>query len=135
MLNFVLQQAEGMSVGPPGFLGRIAVPQMSETVKRDITLNNITIDRSTIGILNTGLMQEIQQIDVNISKLEQTSQTEIAEALAGLTQAIASSGQISDKQRSELIQQLNELSDQALLAPNQRKTGVIRAIVQDCLQA
>lgn len=58
LLNFLLERAEGMSVGPPGFLGRIAVPQIAlPTVKREITLNNINIDRSTIGILNTGQMQ------------------------------------------------------------------------------
>src|SRR5438270_3221134 len=74
MLNSVLERAEAMSVGPPGFLGRVPVPQLpSRTIKGNITLNNINIDRSTIGILNTGQMKEIQRIDVNISKLDLAS--------------------------------------------------------------
>ena len=130
MLNFLLETAEGMSAGPPGFLGRIAVPQIAiPTVKRDITLNNIKIDRSTIGVLNTGQMQGVERIDVNISRLGQTQQTDAAEAFRALTEAIVSSGEISKEQRSELVEQLQELSSQALLPPAQRKTGVIRAVL------
>jgi hypothetical protein len=129
MLNFLLERAEGLSVGPPGFLGRVPVPRIaSTTVSGDITLNNINIDRSTVGVLNTGQIQGIQRIDVNISKLDQTSKTDIAQALRALTEAIVSSQQISVEHRSELVEQLHELSDQALLPLNQRKTGVIRAI-------
>lgn len=129
-LNFVLEMAEGMSVGPPGFLGRMPVPQIaSPTVKRDITLNNINIDRSTIGVLNTGQMQGIERIDVNISRLGQTKQTDTAEAFRALTEAIVSSQEISAELRSELVEQLQELSSQALLPQAQRKTGVVRAVV------
>jgi hypothetical protein len=130
MMNFILENAEGMSAGPPGFLGRVPVPQMpSRTIKGNITLNNINIDRSTIGVLNTGQMQEIQQIDVNISKLDQRAEADVAEALKALTEAIVSNQDISVEQRSELVEQLHELSDQALLPPNQRKIGIVRAIV------
>jgi hypothetical protein len=130
MLNFLLERAESLSVGPAGFLGRMPVPQIAfPTVKRDIILNNIKIDRSTIGVLNTGQMQNIEKIDVNISRLGQTQQTDTAEAFRALTEAIVSSGEISKEQRSELVEQLQELSSQSLLQPAQRKTGVIRAVV------
>jgi hypothetical protein len=130
MLNFILERAEGMSAGPRGFLGRVPVPQItSTTVRGDITLNKINIDRSTVGVLNTGQMQGIQQIDVNISKLDQTAKADVAEALRALTEAIVSDRQISVLQRSELVEQLHELSDQAPLPPDQRKTGVIRAVI------
>jgi hypothetical protein len=130
MLNFVLEMAEGMSVGPPGFLGRIAVPEIAlPTVKREITLNNIHIERSTIGVLNTGQIQGIERIDVNISRLGQTQQTDSAEAFRVLTEAIVSSSDVSAEQRSELVGQLQELSSQALLPPAQRNTGVIRAVI------
>lgn len=129
MLNFVLGVAESMSVGPPGFLGRIEVPQIAfPTVKRDITLNNIKIDRSTIGVSNTGQMQGIEKIDVNISRLGQTNQMDTAEAFGALTEAIVSSGEISAETRSQLVEQLQELSPQALLPSDQRRTGVIRPV-------
>jgi len=127
MMNFILEQAEGMSAGPPGFLGRFPIPEIPpRTIKGNITLNNISIDRSTIGILNTG---QIQQIDLNISKLSQRNQIDIAEALKVLTSAIASTQGLSAEGRNELVEQLHELSDQAVLRPNQRKLGVIRAII------
>jgi hypothetical protein len=130
MLNFLLERAEGLSVGPPGFLGRMPVPQIAfPTVKRDITLNNINIDRSTIGVLNTGQMQGIERIDVNISRLGQTQQTDTAEAFRALTEAIISSGEISEETRSALVEQIQELSSQALLPTDERRTGVIRPVV------
>lgn len=128
MLNFILERAEGMSVGPPGFLGRMPVPALP-TVKRNIILNNINIDRSTIGVLNTGQMQGIEKIDANISRLGKTKQPDSAEAFRALTEAIVVSGEISAETRSELVEQLQELSSQALLSPDQRKTGVIRPVV------
>jgi hypothetical protein len=132
MMNFLLERAEGMSVGPPGFLGRIPIPQIgSTTFKGDIVLNNISIDRSTIGVLNTGQIQGIQSIDVNISRLDQTNQTDTAEAFRALTEAIVSSREISAETRSELVEQLQALSDQALLPTDQRKTGVIRPIITE----
>lgn len=130
MFNFILERAEGMSVGPPGFLGRMPVPQIAlPNVKREITLNNINIDRSTIGILNTGQMQEVEKIDVSVSILGQTNETDIAEAFRALTEAIVSNGEVSAELRSELLEQIQELSSRALLPPDQRKTGVIRPFV------
>lgn len=130
MLTFDLSMAETLGALPPGSLGRVPVPQIAPTiVTGDTTLNNISIDGSTIGVLNTGQMQGIQQIDVNISRLGQTSETDIAEAFRALTEAIISSPAISIDQRTELVEQLHELSNQALLPQNQRRTGVIRAIL------
>src|SRR5438552_41277 len=79
MLNFILERAESLSVGPPGFLDRMPVPQIAPTtVTGGITLNNIHIDRSTVGVLNTGQMDGIQRIDINISRLGKTREPSIA---------------------------------------------------------
>ena len=71
----------------------------------------------------------IQRIDINISRLDKTSESSIAEAIRALTEAVVTTQAISIEQRSDLLDQLNELSDQALLPPAQRKTGVVKAIV------
>lgn len=127
MLNFILERAEGMSAGPPGFLGRVPVPQIAPTmVTGGITLNNIHIDRSTVGVLNTGQMEGIQRIDINISRLGEIS---IAEALRALTEAVVSTQAISIEQRSDMLDQLHGLSEQALLPPAQRNSGVLKAII------
>ena len=131
MMNFILERAESLSVGPPGFLGRMPVPQIAPTtVLGGITLNNIHVDRSTIGILNAaGQMEGIQRIDINISRLDETSESSIAEALRALTEAVVSTQSISIEQRSDLLDQLHGLSDQALLPSAQRKSGVVKAII------
>jgi hypothetical protein len=130
MMNFILERAESLSVGPPGFLGRMPVPQIAPTtVTGGITLNNIHVDRSTVGVLNTGQMEGIQRIDINISLLDQTSEPSIAKALRALTEAVVSTQEVSIAQRSDLLDQLHGLSDQALLPPAQRKSGVVKAII------
>jgi hypothetical protein len=130
MMNFLLERAEGMSAGPAGFLGRFPVPQIAPTmVTGGISLNKIHIDGGTIGVLNTGQMEGIQRIDINISRLGETSETSIAEALRALTEAVVSTQTISIEQRSDMLDQLHGLSEQALLPPAQRKSGVVKAII------
>jgi hypothetical protein len=130
MMNFILEQAESLSVGQPGFLRRMPIPQIAPTtVVGGITLNNIHVDRSSVGILNAGQMEGIQRIDINISRLDKTSDPSIAEALKALTQAVLSDQAISTEQRDDLLDQLHGLSDQALLPPEKRKSGVIKAII------
>ena len=53
MFNFILERTEGLSVGPPGFLGRMPVPQIAlPNVKREITLITSTlIEAQNLGDL------------------------------------------------------------------------------------
>jgi hypothetical protein len=85
-------------------------------------LNNIHVDRSTIGILNaSGQIEGIQRIDINISRLDKANESNVAEALRVLTEAIVATQTISNDQRSEMLEQLDALSDQALVPPVHRK--------------
>jgi hypothetical protein len=89
---------------------------------------NITIS-GTVGIFNTGTMENIQSISTNIGKLEKNNETDVAKAFKALTEAVASSGELDDTTRSDLIEQLEELSNQATLSADKRvKTGVIKGM-------
>jgi hypothetical protein len=120
----------GLSNTPP----RVPVPPPAPTraiIQQDNRkMTTISIDRSNIGMLNTGQIRDVQRIDVNVSQLAQAGQETIASALKNLTEAVAQSEAISDEQRSDLLDQLGELSTQATLPPEQRtKSGVLKAIV------
>src|SRR6185503_5818514 len=93
------------------------------------TLNNIKIDRSVIGMLNAGSIQDVERIDVNVTALAQSGSREIAAALKSLTEAVASSQELSAAQRRELLEQINLVSGEAALAPENRKTGVIKPVL------
>ena len=89
---------------------------------------NLSISSSTIGILNTEEIKDVEKININISALANSPQTEeIAEALKSITEAVALSGTLSTEKKSDIIEQVEEISRQALLPPEQRSKGVIKA--------
>ena len=83
------------------------------------------ISDSQVGVLNTGKMQA-KSITTSISTL---NQYQMAEALESLTEAVKASQDISLQQRIEILEQLNLLSEQAVLAPSEREAGLIKPIL------
>ena len=89
--------------------------------------NNATITGGTFGILNTGEMKRIESIEVNVSTLANSDQSQqVAEALKHLTEAVAESKEITSEQKDETLEQLELLSEQAILPAPERKTGLIK---------
>jgi stage III sporulation protein SpoIIIAA len=93
-------------------------------------LNNINIDRSVIGMLNAGQIQDVQNISVNVTSLVESGNSGVAQALKNITEAVAASQEVNEEQRSEILDQLDELSSQAALPSDKRaKLGVIKAVL------
>ncbi|MDZ7337362.1 MAG: hypothetical protein ONB30_02345 [candidate division KSB1 bacterium] len=90
----------------------------------------IHLHHSTLGVLNTGEIENVHSISVNVSTLSDSGFPEVANALKILTEAIADSQEIASAQRAELLEQIEELSSQAARKPGERtKAGVIKAIL------
>jgi hypothetical protein len=116
--------------GLPPTGARYQIPQpISAYINRGPTLNNINIDRSVIGMLNAGSIQDVERIDVNVTALAQSGNGDIAVALRMLTEAVVSSGDLSAPLRTELLDQLNLVSGQAALSPESRKAGLIKPVI------
>ena len=113
----------GLSDTPPQF----KPPKINRT-----TMNQgpfITIDNSNIGLLNAGQMQEIESININLSNLSASGQSDVVQALKAITEAVVKYPDLTTVQRTESLDQLNELSKQAALPPEKRSgLGVLRAI-------
>lgn len=89
----------------------------------------INISNSTIGILNTGEIQDIDSISVNISSLAQGGHVQVADAIKHLTEAVAGTQTLAPPQRADALDILQELSRQAILPADERaKPGVLRAM-------
>lgn len=87
----------------------------------------VTISQSTIGMLNTGEIEDVQAISVNIAGLADPN---VAQALKYLTEAVANSQELPTDERSQALDQLAELSRQAALSPDERaKPGVVKALL------
>ena len=92
-------------------------------------MTEIRISNSTIGILNTGQINNIKSIAVNIGKLNNSGLTDVADAINALTDAVAASNELEDEVKTSTLEQLESLSEQALLPAKERmKPSILKAI-------
>jgi len=87
-------------------------------------LNNIKVDNSVVGSINTG---SVQTIDVSITYLKKAGGDEISEALKRLAESIANDTTAPDAEKSEMLDQVAFLSEQAVSAAKDRRPGLITA--------
>lgn len=86
--------------------------------------------QGSVGILNTGTIDNVKSISVSISHLMRSGNTDIAQALKALTVYVAESQELSSEQRISLLENLEELSRQATLdAAHRAKPGVLRSLI------
>lgn len=129
--NFLIETMGAMAGLPRDWYPQIRIPQpVRATIQGGPTLNNIiNIDRSVVGMLNTGQIRDVERININLSALNETGETEVVVALKQLTEAVVGEKEISEEQRTELLDQLNELSNQAGMVPQARKVGIIKPVM------
>lgn len=95
-----------------------------------LSYNKINIDGSTVGILNTGQIKDIENINININTISNSGYSNVANALKILVEIVISNREIEEEQKTEILELLNELSCQTALLPNQRaKRSVLKAIL------
>ncbi len=118
--NAAAQQLDFVT-GLRNFTPRMQVPDVPPA---PFTLNNIRVDRSTVSAINTG---EVSKIDVSITVLKQAGNKDVSEALKSLTQAIVDASEMSNESKSQTLDQVAYLSEQAAAAATDRKPGMIKA--------
>jgi hypothetical protein len=118
--NAAAQEMDFVS-GLRNFTPRMQVPDLPPA---PFTLNNIRVDRSTVGAINTG---EVATIDVSITVLQQAGNEDVSEALKNLTQVILDAVEIPSATKSQMVDQVAYLSEQAAAAAKDRKPGMIKA--------
>ena len=98
--------------------------QVPDIPKGPFILNNIKVDNSVVGSINTG---NVEKIDVSISVLKGAGNKEASAALKTLAEAIANSPAVPDADKDMMLDQVAYLSEQAVVAAKDRRPGVIRA--------
>jgi hypothetical protein len=127
--NLVVRTLESIAGVRPGLFPRIQIPPLPSA---PFTLNNIKIDNSVVGAINTG---NVQTIDVSLSYLHQGGNDKARDALKALTEAILGASSIDHAQKNELLEQVAFLSEQAVAGAKDRKPGVIKATLGAVSQA
>lgn len=100
---------------------------MSEEDGGDTEIN---IFKGQFGYLSTGDVQNVESISVNVQNLQTQDEEKLAQAIKELTDAVDQSEDLSQEQKVEAIEQIEELSNQATLAEEKRSSrGVLKAMV------
>lgn len=129
MLNFLFGEMEMMTGVPLG--PRIRIPQ-PVIQNAPMTFNNIQVDRSAIGAINTG---HAQVIDVALSYIKQTGDPALSVALKEFTQAVLDNQEIEETSRTAILEQLRFLSEQAVASQERKQRSVARAVLEDLAKA
>lgn len=93
----------------------------------DTTLNNIIIQGSTIGILNTGYLGAV---DGAITILGEAGKSDAAEALQGLTEAVTNSADVDSQFKNEALELLSLLAAEASAPQDRRRSKAMLAIAE-----
>jgi hypothetical protein len=108
---------------PPGSR-RVQIPAMPAT--GPVTLNNIKLNNSIVGSINTG---NVRDIEINLGQLHDAGLDKLSNAITALSQAVVDDKQATAEEKNALLEQVAFLSSQATAAAQQRKPGMIKAAI------
>jgi hypothetical protein len=96
-----------------------------------LTFNNIKIDRSVVGSINTG---EIGKLDVMMSHIRAGGDADLADALQRFTQGVIDSDELTAEEKNKVLEHLSFLTTQHELPKEQRQGSVGRTVVSGIAQ-
>lgn len=124
--NYLADEIESVA-GFPGILPRF--PERHSIINTGgFTLNNIHVSNSEIGVLNTGT---IESVDASVTVLKSEGNTELAIAVAALSEAVIKSNDIANNQKNQILELLSALSEEAVAPREKRKIAVAKAVLAD----
>lgn len=103
-INHLTAQMEAM-VGLSGILPKY--PERPRIVHTGaMTLNNIHVSNSQVGVLNTGTLQNV---DATVNVLRSEGNPELAAAVLALAQALVSTTELSSEKKNQALELLGTL--------------------------
>lgn len=124
-LNFLHEEME-MITGMPGVLPRYELPKPPTINTRRITLNNIQVSDSVVGVINTG---QIEKLDVAVDAVRDAGQEQLADALQKLSQAVVDAPDLLPQQKDEAVEHLAFLAEQASMPKERRQRSVAKTVI------
>ncbi len=122
-LNFLMGEMEA-TVGLGPTLQRYKVPQPI-IHQGPMKFQNINIDKSNIGFLNTG---EIEKLDMTMSVINTTGHRDLTEAFKEFTEAVIKMQELDDKIKKEIVEQITFLANQVVVQKEQKKPSVVKSV-------
>jgi hypothetical protein len=123
-LNYLSDQI-AHSVGMPPLGPRYPERRLPQIIG-NLTLNNIKVSGGVVGSINTG---SIGRLDVTITAIKGTGQSDLAEALTRLSEAVIASVDLAQLQRDEMVELLGALASEIATPPEQRRNSIGRTLL------
>jgi hypothetical protein len=114
------------TVGMQGLLPRIAIPRPASVQTGPVTLNNIHVNESVVGVINTG---SIKQLDLAMDNIRKQGAADVADAVQRLSQAVLDASDLDPSQKKDAVEHLTFVAEQAALPKEQRQSAVGKAVV------
>ena len=122
--NFLIGQMEAIS-GVYGVVSRC--PERKMIIQSGaVTLNNIHVTNSEIGVLNTGA---VQTIDSTLTILKSEGNIALAAALQALSEAVIKADDLTNTQKNDTLELIGTMSEEAVVPKAKRKLAVIKAML------
>jgi len=119
-LTDCMEMTAGISIGAPRF------PEKKTINVQGVNLNNIKINNSTVGVVNTG---NIESVDISVTSLTNGGQKELAEAIKLIIESVLSNQELEKKNRDEIIEILSILSSEATAPKEKRHNSSMSILV------
>ena len=122
--NSLLDYADAIT-GVQGGFGRMQIPPPPRFIQNGHTVfNNIHVENSTVGVINTG---DVKNIDSVVGSAKKGGDAALATALKQFTEAVLQATELAQDQKNDVISQLAFLSQQAV-AKDKQAASVLRSI-------
>jgi hypothetical protein len=130
-INLVADAFEAAS-GLPGLVPRMRVPTVQAVPIGNMNVNNINVDNSVIGVLNTG---SIKTVDNSVTVLRQSGDEEMALAISKLTQSVIDSAHADNESKRQIVDLLSVIADEARKPQQERRRAVIPPLLTELATA
>jgi len=115
-----------MAVGLPLGIPRIPIPPPPAIHTGDLKLNSIKIDRSNIGVLNTGTIKTLRHV---VTTLNNSGDKDAAAAIKALTEAVAAEQKIQAEEKNKILDILSLLASEATVPKEARRKAGMRPLM------
>jgi len=122
-MNFLMDMMDSQ-VGVYGVTPRMELGARPIIHTGEMKLNNIQVSESTIGIINTGT---IQNLDNKLTVLRKENESATV-AINNLSKAVIDSKEISDETKNQIMEFLDSITDEILAPKNMRKPTVAKML-------
>jgi hypothetical protein len=129
-LNYTEQQ---LYVGTGGLLPlkQMTIPQPL-SAGSSYTFSQIQVYDSNVGVINSGTLLTL---DTSIEVMQNRGDSELANAVKELSQAVLDDKQITNDLKQEIAEQLEFLVTEALASKDKQRKGLARRIMSDISQS